>query len=275
MSQQSTNSEFSPDYILEPGEWMYFPQAMEATGLTERSLRRYMQMKQVKYRKLGKSANARVQLYITDELRKIRQKGIEENPGPSTITDIEFDADPASFEGSEDAPVEYDSSWIMTEREKLRMLAEEMMSPLLSTIREQERQLQEKTRQLLLLPDLQKQAEAERQAAELKNLEVTALQKQIEALNAKITEQSLAEKNQILQLKLRLAELEKLESISREADLAKEKAAEDLKLELEKQTEEKLALEAALERMQLESETKKAMDAERKPWWKTWFGVGT
>lgn len=46
------------------------------------------------------------------------------------------------------------------------------------------KELEDKERQLRLLPDLQKQAEQERKAAELKSLEAEALRKQIEAMQS-------------------------------------------------------------------------------------------
>lgn len=59
------------------------------------------------------------------------------------------------------------------------------------------KELDEKDRQLRLLPDLQKLAESERQAAELKAMEVEALRKQIAALE----EQRQAAEEQASQLK--------------------------------------------------------------------------
>ena len=47
-------------------------------------------------------------------------------------------------------------SWLEVEREGLRLLAEEMTKPLVQTIREQERIIQDQHRQLRLLPDLEK-----------------------------------------------------------------------------------------------------------------------
>lgn len=49
-------------------------------------------------------------------------------------------------------------------------------------INSQEQQIQEQQRQIKLLPDLEKRAEEERKAAELRALEVEALNKQIAAL---------------------------------------------------------------------------------------------
>ena len=76
------------------------------------------------------------------------------------------------------------------------------------------RELEDKERQLRLLPDLQKQAEEERQAAELKTLETIALQKQIaemetekEQLEAKANEASMLS-NDLELLKAKVEQLQ-------------------------------------------------------------------
>lgn len=86
--------------------------------------------------------------------------------------------------------------WIDSSRERMKLLAEEIVKPLMEKIEsqtelivgqrqllsQQEQEIADKDRQLRLLPDLQKQAEEERKAAELKTLEAKALRKQIEAM---------------------------------------------------------------------------------------------
>lgn len=80
-------------------------------------------------------------------------------------------------------------TWRQTEIERLELLAEKLVKPLTEkiaaqamTINAQEQQLEEQKRQIRLLPDLEKRAEEERKAAELRALEVEALNKQIAAL---------------------------------------------------------------------------------------------
>jgi DNA repair exonuclease SbcCD ATPase subunit len=99
------------------------------------------------------------------------------------------------------------------------------------------KELEEKDRQLRLLPDLQKRAEEERQAAELKELEAEALRKQIVAMEAE--QQQAAESR-------RTAE----EEIAR---LTEEKEAQ---------------AKAVQEQLQALSATVQEL---KNPWWKKWF----
>lgn len=105
------------------------------------------------------------------------------------------------------------SNWRQVEIERLELMAEKLVKPLAERIeaqavalREQENIIEDQKRQLRLLPDLQKQAEDERKASELRALEVEALNKQIlameeekQALEAKANEAaSLAQDLQAL-----------------------------------------------------------------------------
>jgi len=142
-------------------------------------------------------------------------------------------------------------TWVEEERSRLRLLAEEMMKPLVETIRAQEQQLQEQGRQLKLLPDFQKQAEDERKAAHLKAVEAAALEKQIEALKAEKAEAEKA-KEQVTALEDTLAEQQ------RAADSEIEKIKTEKEAELKAVNEQLKELAASLEEM-------------KKPWWKKMF----
>ncbi len=143
-------------------------------------------------------------------------------------------------------------TWIEEERSRLRVLAEEMMKPLVETIRSQEQQLQEQGRQLKLLPDFQKQAEDERKAAHLKAVEAAALEKQIEALKAEKEESDRA-KEQVAALEQSLKEQERV----------KNEEIEALKAEKEAQ------LKAVEEQLSNLSQTVHDL---KKPWWQKLFG---
>lgn len=143
-------------------------------------------------------------------------------------------------------------TWVEEERSRMRLLAEEMMKPLLDTIRSQEQQLQEQGRQLKLLPDFQKQAEDERQAAHLKAVEAAALEKQVEALKQKNEEAEKA-KEQVATLEQTLEEQER----SKNAEI------EALKAEKEAQ------LKAVEEQIATLSQTVQDL---KKPWWQKMFG---
>jgi len=180
-------------------------------------------------------------IYPTKEISQKLKLGNE-----STSQEIDFapqeetvDAEAVSEEIASEAP-QY-QAWVEAERQQMRVIAEEMMKPLLDTIRYQERLLEDQGRQLKLLPDFEKRAEEERKAAESKALEVIALQKQLDAVREAEEEKqaSIASENEALK-----GQVQEIEARA---------AAERAKLE-----EEKAALKAAL-------------DAKSKSWWqKMW-----
>lgn len=146
---------------------------------------------------------------------------------------VESDAVDAesSVAGNEEEPA--GREWLGMEREAIRVLAEEMVKPLVETIKQQSAALTEKDkiiedqgRQLRLLPDLQKREEETRKVSELKALEVEALHKQIGAMEEEAGQ-------------VRLVEAEKeAETVAIKQELA--------------------TLRSKLERME-------------QPWWKRWF----
>lgn len=161
------------------------------------------------------------------------------------------DAEAISEEAPSEAP-QY-QAWVEAERQHVRIIAEEMMKPLLETIRHQERLLEDQGRQLKLLPDFEKQAEDERKAAQLKALEAEALRKQIEALQAEQEEAEKA-KEQVALLELSLEEAQH----QAEAELQKLKEEKESQL---KEVEE-----------QLKALAQTVQDLKR-PWWKKWFSA--
>jgi hypothetical protein len=235
-------------------------------------------------------------IYPTKEIIEGLQRAVAANPttepGDPVHEETLVDVDDVDFEDSIPLTRSNDSiAWQEQERDRLKLLAEEVVRPLVDRIDAQSKLLVRKEMELeelkvKLLPDLEKKAEEERKAAELKNLEVTALQRQVEALQTKIDEQKRSEEEQIKSFQARLAELSKLEAAAQDVELAKQKAAElesvlpHLQQQLEKQTEEKSALEAELHRMQEEKESKIALlqvelETAKKPWWKAWFAASS
>lgn len=102
------------------------------------------------------------------------------------------------------------------------------------------KELEEKDRQLKLLPDFQAQAEKERKAAELKELEAEALRKQISAMEAEQTK----------------------------AELAKQEAQEEIeRLKVEKAAESK----AVQEQLQALTATVLELQKPKPSWWQKWF----
>jgi chromosome segregation ATPase len=160
------------------------------------------------------------------------------------------------------------------------------------------------TLKVKLLPDLEKRAEEERKTAELKQMEIAALNKQIESLKeaSSTTESTISHLEKAAQetdlLRVRKTELEsivpelegkleketserrrlesELESVVPELqEKLDQEAAERLRLENELKSavpelQEKLDKEAA-ERLKLETELKKLQEESQKPWWKKLF----
>lgn len=108
-------------------------------------------------------------------------------------TDAEtVEAEEVSYQGIEE-DLEEPATWRQVEIERLEVMADKLVKPLAERIEaqavalhEQEKVIEDQNRQLRLLPDLQKRAEDERKASELRALENEALKKQIAALTEKL-----------------------------------------------------------------------------------------
>lgn len=185
---------------------------------------------------------------IASKLKLDQDSDVGENDFPP-LEDAVVDAETIYAEVQE----AQHQTWVEEERNRLRLLAEEMMKPLVDTIRAQEQQIQDQSRQLKLLPDFQKQAEDERQAAHLKAVEAAALEKQIESLKAEKEESDKA-KEQVAALEQSLEEQERAKNAEIEAITA-EKEAE---------------LKAVQEQLATISQTVQDL---KKPWWQKMFSA--
>ena len=237
-------------------------------------------------------------IYPTKEIVEALNRTVLKNP----TEEPEVYFDPASIEAEEigiedyEETSDYSFSGVRNDRERIKLLAEELVKPLLEKIDSQTRLL---TRQeieiddlkIKLLPDLEKRAEDERKAAELKELEIVALKKQIEALrettdsNSASTIEELEikissleqnilpdlqkqleteRKNKIDEVARLQNEVEKLFQKATESEALREKAAEledqipELLHKLSKESEEKVALEEEIERLRKENENQTA-----------------
>jgi hypothetical protein len=163
---------------------------------------------------------------------------------PEEQNEQELDFDPEVIDAVEAESINIEepktaqpeSNWLDMERDRLRILAEEMTRPLVETIRKQEQVIADQTRQLKLLPDLQKQAEKQHKTAEIKALEVEALKKQIAALEEeKVKAAALEEKIHSLEAEQAKAESTTAKLVEVEQALADLKARDEvLRQELEK-----------------------------------------
>lgn len=164
-------------------------------------------------------------------------------------------------ESTDDAIKGKAGDWIDPTRTAAGGAAEELWSNLINRflekleekdqlIGEMRTELADKDRQLKLLPDLEKRAEEERKAAELRGLEASALQKQIEAMQAE-KEVSLNAQQKVEELEhqieqLRAGEAEKVEQLKAENE----------------------AHETAIQKLAAVTEELQQL---RKPWWKKFF----
>ncbi len=164
-------------------------EAAEILRLDERSVRERLVNGQLKGEK--KSVGLREKWFVYHgSVEAARAKEDWQSDGDDSLTDsgvVEgsiVDAEQTDFTARRS-----DGDWLDTNRDKLKVLAEELVKPLLERIEnqaelihEQKRQLEEQDRQLRLLPDLRKQAEQKNDEAQLLHLENDALKKQIAAI---------------------------------------------------------------------------------------------
>lgn len=263
----------------------------EALDMTPRGVIQRLNRGQLKgNKKLNQFGVAEWQVYANREILMAMEAKKTTTDGP--INDQSFapgdddTIDAEDIEVSGDYTADGPSKWRDVEIARLEVLAEKLVKPLAerlefqaAELREKEKLLEEKERQLRLLPDLEKRAEderraaeEERKAAEIRALEVEALKKQISALE-EVKQESESkllaleeERRATEQAQFKVQELEKAMTELRENDEANRRAAEE---ELERIKAEKEA-EAQAVRGQLDSLTSQ-LEELQKPWWKKWF----
>ncbi|MBK8225318.1 MAG: hypothetical protein IPK73_30255 [Candidatus Obscuribacter sp.] len=172
-------------------------QAAAALGLSPRAIQYKLQNGDLKgTRSKNQYGKSEWRVWPTKDIIEALQKteggpsGGESQRGLNfEVSDSEaIDAEEVSFNEEEELSLE-PGNWRQVEMERLELMAEKLVKPLAERIenqalalREQERIIEDQRRQLRLLPDFQKQADEERKAAELKALEVEALNKQVRLL---------------------------------------------------------------------------------------------
>lgn len=178
-------------------------------------------------------------------------------------------------------------AWYADDKKNLESLVETFIKPLvdkvaaqeqdlaakLNILQQQEETIKDQRRQLLLLPDLEK----ERKELELKELEMIAIQKQMAAV-ADEKAKALATKEAEVVSLLKRAEEERV--VADEVKKLAESRATQIQgltqhiaaVEEEKQILEARAAEAAKLAHDLES-LKKTVEELKQPWWKKFFSV--
>jgi len=209
---QSGQPAFVSDQTVQTGQWMFLHEAVEATGLSDKTLRRYVKRRELKARRLGKASNAPVQVWITPQHHKLGEQTPE-------IADVDIADDDSElvddfFGVAEETPVDTVAGTApLGDSGSVQELVQVMTRQFVEKLDEEkrlifqlQRELDDKDRQLRLLPDLQKQTEEVRKTAELKELEVEALKKQIEAMEAE-TKSAVELEKELATLKHQVEEL--------------------------------------------------------------------
>ena len=180
---------------VQAGQWMFLAAAAEATRSSEKTLRRYIKRGTIKSRRLGKQSNSPLQVWITPELiHTVSEEAIEVD-GVAEIFDMvaeePSEPDAQSFnpeaETINESTIPNPSASILDEQ--LGQVIKAITQQFAEKLDEQKehilvlrQEIQQKDSQLRLLPDLQKQAEDERKAAQERAFEIEALKKQIAGL---------------------------------------------------------------------------------------------
>lgn len=204
--------------------------------------------------------------YGVSEWRVWPNKEIMERMLPGkTFEELDFSAPTDEFQGGDSSAV-VDAEAVESEREdldepSLRTIVRELtqqfseqLSREKSIVAQLQRDLEDKDRQLKLLPDFQKQAEDQRKEAELKELESIALRKQVEALKNE-EESQKAEIVRLAKLEAEVVPSLAAQTEAKEAELAKlQSDLEIAQKDKEAKEEQARALEAENERLKQKAE---------------------
>lgn len=204
--------------------------------------------------------------YGVSEWRVWPNKEIMERLAPGkTFEELDFSTPQEEFQGGDSSAV-VDAEAIESEREdldepSLRTIVRELtkqfsehLSREKTIVAQLQRDLEDKDRQLKLLPDFQKQAEDQRKEAELKELESIALRKQVEALKSE-EESQKAEIARLAKLEAEVVPSLSAQTEAKEAELAKlHSDLEAVRLDMEAKEGQAKALEVENERLKQKAE---------------------
>lgn len=194
--------------------------------------------------------------YGVSEWRVWPNKEILERLSPGkTFEELDFSAPQEEFQGGDSSAV-VDAETVESDKQdldelSLRTIVRELTQQFAETLSREksivaqlQRDLEDKDRQLKLLPDYQKRAEDQRKEAELKELESIALRKQVEALKAE-EEAKQAEISRLAKLEAEVVPSLTAKKEAKEAEVVKlQLDLEIARMEREAKEEEARALEA-------------------------------
>lgn len=204
--------------------------------------------------------------YGVSEWRVWPNKEIMERLSPGkSFEELDFSAPQEEFQGGDSSAVvdaetvesgrdDLDEPSLRTIVRELTIQFSEQLSREKSIVAQLQRDLEDKERQLKLLPDFQKQAEDQRKEAELKELESIALRKQVEALKNE-EEAKQAEIARLAKLEAEVMPSLAAQTEAKEAEVAKlQSDLETARQEKEAKEEQARALEAENERLKQKAE---------------------
>ncbi len=204
--------------------------------------------------------------YGVSEWRVWPNKEIMERLSPGkSFEELDFSAPQEEFMGGDSSAVidaeavesgrdDSDEPSLRTIVRELTQQFSEQLSREKSIVAQLQRDLEDKDRQLKLLPDFQKQAEDRRKEAELKELESIALRKQVEALKSE-EEAKEAEIARLAKLETELVPSLAAQKEAIEAEVIKLQSDLDIaRKEQEAKAEQSRALEAENERLRQKAE---------------------
>lgn len=178
---------------VEDGVWMYYDAAADATGKSEKTLKRYVKKGELKARRMGNQVNSPVQVWITPSFKeamgKIADQRVED---PDIFQTEELDYAAEEIEETVDDARTITAGHVPTTKQPQSTDAYESMVKLMVSefasqldrkqdlLIELQKELVSKEAQLRLLPDLQRKLEDRERDA---HIEKAALEKQIEAVS--------------------------------------------------------------------------------------------
>ncbi len=157
------------------GEWMTISKASEATGLHEKTIRRYIKARKFKSKRIGSSANSPILVFITNQSLKAVY-------AEATIED-EYETEDSCESSAGEDPAPETQQHNLDIESIFRSITQQFADKLdqqTQVIYELRQEVVEKDRQLRLLPDLQKGAEEKAQA------EKEALSTKLEQVEAEL-----------------------------------------------------------------------------------------
>lgn len=168
-----TELDFSPDpnaVSVDPrGDWMYMQQATEATGLSEKTLRRYIKKGILKHKRMGKAMNSPLKVFVTpDFMQKVAAdteivEAIDQIPDQPTDEDDDLDVQDGPVAEPTHAAVPINVQSFLQEQAKAFADEIEKRTEIIHSLRQE---LDQKESALKLLPNLQKEMKDKEDAIE-------------------------------------------------------------------------------------------------------------